>query len=194
MPSRAKPTPRRQAGKTRRATLTRDAEGSRNARRLVAKRIEQAIAAHPCGPCNACCTVKEVSELGKPEYVACEHLRSSETRAPCGIYKDRPNSCVEYFCGWRYGLLGNDSKLRPDQLGLLFDPAGASPPGVLMLSVREVTPGSIEAHMGVLNELSGKRGYVFYLVRGEKRHFLGPEEKVRACQEWSKRHLPLVAR
>lgn len=174
-------------------------DGPRHERRQLAKAIEKAILAHPCDGCTACCTVKQIAELNKPEHTKCEHVKDSvdmhpPARGGCTIYKDRPQSCLDYFCAWRYGILGDDRKFRPDRIGLVFDIAEAPPPGVLMVSVREVTPGKVEENMGLLNELVAARGYVLYLMRGDKRHFMGPEEKVRACHEWSRRHLPLVAR
>lgn len=185
------------------AALTTAGSGSRTDRRTVAKQIAKAIEAHPCGDaetqCTACCTVKAIDELGKPEGVKCEHVKADADMNPparggCTIYKDRPPSCRDYFCGWRYGILGDDVDMRPDKLGLVFDIAGAPPPGVLMVSVREAVPGAIDASMEELQGLIASKGYVFYLVRGDKRHFMGPEELVRRCHDWSKRHLPLVAR
>jgi hypothetical protein len=42
-----------------------------------------------CGPCSACCTTMGVSELNKPEHVACLHLKSPNG---CGVYENRPKS------------------------------------------------------------------------------------------------------
>jgi len=69
----------------------------------------------PCGPCTVCCTVMGVVELSKPYYTKC---KSESGR--CTIYRNRPESCSGFECGWRMNLFGtNDIKLRPDKSGIV---------------------------------------------------------------------------
>ncbi len=178
-----------------------DPKGAMTARQKMKqakKLIEKQFAAHPCGTCDACCTVKGVAEIEKPEFEACKHLVPREpdvnVRGGCSIYKTRPQSCKDYFCAYRYGIVGKQGEgMRPDVLGVVFDMVPAPPPGILMIAAREVTPGAFEAAMGKLNEVAA-RGIVIYLIVGDRRRFMGPEELVQKCVQWSRRHLPLIAR
>ena len=94
-----------------------------------------------CGPCNACCTVMGVPELGKGTYETCEHLCG----AGCGIYAHRPGSCRRFECQWLRGMLEVDGTvdtgMRPDSCGVIFDyqPGGAFGEAFLAW---EVEPGA----------------------------------------------------
>ena len=90
----------------------------------------------PCGDCRACCTVLGVREFDKPNYQPCQH----ECSTGCSIYPDRPASCREYFCGWKWGLIEGDERRRPDNLGVIFDFQAFPAPGVLR--AWEVRPGA----------------------------------------------------
>ncbi len=160
--------------------------------RLAKKHLERMHAEHPCGSCSACCTVKEVEAIGKPEGQPCENLAPSGSG--CRVYAHRPQPCRDYFCAYRHGLLGGESR-RPDHLGLLFDVAERPPPGIMMLAVREYRAGALDDSdvQGVLHEIAAT-GLVLYLIKGDRRFFMGPEERVQACREWARRSLPLVAR
>ena len=171
---------------------------ARNDRRQLKKRVEAAFAAHPCGACTACCTVKEVSSIHKPDHTPCKHLGVSRTsltappRERCTIYAKRPTQCRDYFCAYRYGLVFDNERFRPDQLGIVFDVGERPPPGVnMMLVAREVTPGAIEERMQELHEITSQ-GCVIYLVQGDRRRFLGPEEQVKICIDFARRSLPLA--
>lgn len=50
-------------------------------------------------------------------YHSCDHV----TRAGCGVYETRPQTCREFHCVWLRGGIGDDEQTRPDQLGVLFD-------------------------------------------------------------------------
>lgn len=155
---------------------------ARNQRRLEKKRnlkvvnanIQQAMEGRPCGDCTACCTAMGVSELDKPVGVPCSHL----CEAGCGIYEERPVSCKDFNCLWRYGLL--DAEHRPDELGLVFDITGHNRFGMKMLVAREARPGAFETAKPVLDRLI-QEGHVIILVEdasGSKRRIIGPPEKV----------------
>lgn len=169
----------------------------RNQRRVFAKRLAKTIASHPCAGCTACCTVKEIKELAKEAGEDCANIRHAgpkNTANGCSIYRDRPDECRDYFCGYNFGLVGDTSSRRPDKCGLLFEIVPAPPPDLpgVMLSVREVWPDAIDQNMKELNELVASKGIVLYLHRGESRFFMGPEERVKICHEWSRRKLPLI--
>lgn len=100
------------------------------------------IGGRSCGECTACCTVKGVRELGKPTQIACQHLCANG----CGIYERRPQSCRDYACLWRQGLIDGDERRRPDKLGVLFDyEPFAGMPGTVRLVVWETVPGAAQS-------------------------------------------------
>lgn len=79
-----------------------------------------------CGSCTVCCQALEVQALAKPAGVLCEH----STGAACGIYRDRPRACAQWYCLWRkIGALPD--ALRPDRSGVMLsletDPAADDP-------------------------------------------------------------------
>jgi hypothetical protein len=82
---------------------------------------------------------------------------------------------------------------RPDALGIIFDVNDTRATGIQMVVAREVAPGAMEANMPLLHELAGQ-GHVLYLIDGDRRRMMGPEEKVRAVQLAAKRSLPIVSR
>ncbi len=167
--------------------------GGRASRRLVAKGVAKALAKHPCGSCSVCCTSMGVEEIEKPEGVPCPAIR--ETGSGCKIYAKRPLSCATYNCLYRVGLLDKTSVPygRPDSLGIIFDVNNTHATGIQMVVAREVVPGALEANMALLHELAGQ-GHVLYLIDGDRRRMMGPEEKVRAVQLAAKRSLPIVSR
>ena len=96
-----------------------------------------------CGSCAACCTVLGVTELAKAEHVRCAHIRG---HGGCGIYADRPASCVAYRCRWLYGAGAVDD--RPDRLGIILDTVPALDGGEDVIVAREVRVGAFEAGRG----------------------------------------------
>lgn len=67
-----------------------------------------------CGTCTACCTIMAVPDLdagGKAAGVKCGHVCSRG----CRIYERRPQSCRDFACLWKQGLM--PSGMRPDHLG-----------------------------------------------------------------------------
>jgi len=166
---------------------------TRKNRRLVKKGVEKALTKHPCGPCAACCTTMQVAEIAKAEGARCPNLVMKAEGEGCGIYSKRPESCRSFNCVWRVGLL--DSLLpgipgRPDQLGLLFDINNTHAEGIHLLVVREIATGAVEKNMKLLHELAAQ-GHVMYLIEGDRRRMMGPEERVNAVQEAARRRLPL---
>jgi hypothetical protein len=50
-----------------------------------------------CGSCSMCCKVLSIEELNKPADKWCTHCTPGKG---CGIYKDRPEVCKTFKCGW----------------------------------------------------------------------------------------------
>src|ERR1051326_3125298 len=98
-----------------------------------------------CGECQACCTLLAVRGLGKPSHTPCYHL----CKGGCSIYEKRPSGCVNFDCLWLAGLVGDDVRSRPDQLGIMFS-FGATDPQVLC--VYENRPFAFEQNQAVLDE------------------------------------------
>src|SRR5580693_3027169 len=75
------------------------------------------VAGRECGPCNACCTALTIDDpdLQKVQGYRCKH---SQRDGGCGIYAARPQTCQEFFCGWRR-LKWVRETLRPDRSGVL---------------------------------------------------------------------------
>ena len=74
------------------------------------------IAGRSCGECNVCCIVPAVNEpaLRKPPGCRCVNAQAS---GGCGIYETRPETCRNFFCGWRRFAWVGDA-LRPDLSGV----------------------------------------------------------------------------
>jgi hypothetical protein len=76
-----------------------------------------------CGGCTACCTLYAVSALAKPARHPCPHAAGG-----CTIYRDRPEECRGFACGWLAGL-GRDRD-RPAESGVVIDLVWRSPRAV----------------------------------------------------------------
>ena len=68
-----------------------------------------------CGECTACCTYLQGSAYGY-EFgggKSCKFL----CKGGCGIYKVRPNVCMNYECAWTQELIPEE--MRPDKCGVI---------------------------------------------------------------------------
>jgi len=77
-----------------------------------------------CGGCNVCCTAMHVKPLEKPAGTPCAH----QADAGCGIYRQRPTVCRNWFCLWvrdGRGLFSDEH--RPDRLGVFFTASDPEP-------------------------------------------------------------------
>lgn len=84
-----------------------------------------------CGECTLCCKLLGVDELRKPVNKWCPHC---DVGKGCLIYEDRPQSCRDFMCLWKFKkslpvwMFPAHSKcvLYPNvlgtQLGVLVDP------------------------------------------------------------------------
>jgi Fe-S-cluster containining protein len=50
-----------------------------------------------CTKCGACCVAPDISSLGKPLGVRCQHLTAENL---CAVYDDRPQICRDYQADW----------------------------------------------------------------------------------------------
>lgn len=77
-----------------------------------------------CGECNMCCKVLGIPELKKMPTKWCTHC---DIGKGCTIYESRPQSCVEFKCGWLINQeMGNGKhwspELRPDKSKVVICP------------------------------------------------------------------------
>jgi len=114
----------------------------------------------PCGDCRACCTVVGVPEIDKANFQPCKH----ECGTGCSIYPERPGSCRNYFCGWKWGMIEGDERRRPDNLGVIFDFQAFPAPGVLR--AWEVRPGAASEPPAryLMQKLERKYGRPFLVI------------------------------
>jgi len=59
---------------------------------------EPLVPGRSCGTCSLCCKLPLIPELGKPAGTWCRHVQQGKG---CTIFKDRPQMCRQFFCGWR---------------------------------------------------------------------------------------------
>ncbi|HEV3340925.1 MAG TPA: hypothetical protein VG125_11230 [Pirellulales bacterium] len=141
--------------------------------------IAKRVGGRSCGDCTACCTVKGVSELGKPSQTACRHLCPTG----CAIYSARPKGCRDYACLWRQGWIEGDERRRPDKLGVLFDyDLFERIPGSVRLVVWEVVPGAAQSQkvrfiVGKLLETHPQIRAVAYCAAGKPAHHNYPIDR-----------------
>lgn len=124
-----------------------------------------------CGECSKCCRILAISELDKPANKACPHVRAGA--CACSIYKDRPESCAGYKCGW----LASQSKsepmppdLRPDRSHMIIDPIN----GNLVIRVdahRDITPEEDPRVIPYINAYLEK-GREVLITKGNSRRLL----------------------
>jgi Fe-S-cluster containining protein len=88
--------------------LIRDSQGFKAPGIPTAPRVRQ------CGSCSACCTLLEVTDVGKSANEWCKHCDAGNG---CTIYDDRPQMCRSFSCAWLQGHLSDD--WYPERAGLV---------------------------------------------------------------------------
>jgi Fe-S-cluster containining protein len=58
-----------------------------------------------CGSCTSCCTLLEVTAVGKSASEWCKHCDAGKG---CTIYDHRPQMCRSFSCAWLQGHLGDE--------------------------------------------------------------------------------------
>jgi hypothetical protein len=150
---------------------------SRNDRRIskrkLSRMVDHNMATRQCDGCTACCTVMGVTELGKGNFIDCQHV----VDRGCGIYGSHPKSCKDFVCMWRIGV-GSDEQ-KPNLIGLVIDttrPGHTFHPG---LFIRELWDGAIEEQDEFVGNLASKM-IVFLIQRTGPRRIIGPEDRMRS--------------
>ena len=67
-----------------------------------------------CGTCSACCTLLEVTDVGKTANEWCKHCDPGKG---CMIYDQRPQMCRSFSCAWLQGHF--DDQWFPETSGLV---------------------------------------------------------------------------
>jgi Fe-S-cluster containining protein len=67
-----------------------------------------------CGSCSSCCTLLEVTDVGKAVNEWCKHCDPGKG---CMIYEARPQMCRSFSCAWLQGHLTDD--WYPERAGLV---------------------------------------------------------------------------
>jgi Fe-S-cluster containining protein len=88
--------------------LIRDSQGFRAPGMPVPPQVRQ------CGSCSSCCTLLEVTEVGKSVNEWCKHCDAGKG---CTIYDHRPQMCRSFSCAWLQGHL--DDEWFPETSGMV---------------------------------------------------------------------------
>jgi hypothetical protein len=134
------------------------------------------IPGRDCGGCTVCCTALPVDEpaLRKQANVDCPQC---DVGGGCRVYDRRPQTCREFFCGWR-ALPKLGDEWRPDRSGVMvtFDDQDI-PPGYpirpafkLVLTNGPVTLDT-DHFAGYVAGLIVAKIPVFLSLRGPPGHF-----------------------
>ena len=79
--------------------LIRDSQGFRAPSKPSIPRIQE------CGSCALCCTLLEVTQVGKSANERCKY---SDVVKGCTIYDHRPQMCRSFSCAWLQGHLTDE--------------------------------------------------------------------------------------
>jgi hypothetical protein len=129
------------------------------------------LAGRDCGGCTVCCTVLPADDetLRKQAGVDCVHC---DAGVGCRIYEVRPNTCREFFCGWR-ALPKLTDEWRPDRSGVMvaFDdtdipPGYAIRPAFKLILTQPKVQIAAEAFAGYVAGLVDARIPVFLSLPG----------------------------
>lgn len=88
--------------------LVRDGQGFR------ARGMPTPALVRQCGSCTACCTLLEVTDVGKSMNEWCRHCDAGKG---CAIYEHRPQMCRSFSCAWLQGHL--DEEWFPEKAGMV---------------------------------------------------------------------------
>jgi Fe-S-cluster containining protein len=88
--------------------VIRDSQGLRAAALPAKARTRQ------CGSCSSCCTLLEVTDVGKAMNEWCRYCDAGKG---CTIYDRRPQMCRSFSCAWLQGHLDDD--WYPEKAGMV---------------------------------------------------------------------------
>lgn len=82
-------------------------------------RLPPPIAGRECGACTACCIELGIDDpqLRKPDHEACPYMVAGQG---CAIHATRPQTCRNWYCGWR--ILHLSDAMRPDRANIVLAP------------------------------------------------------------------------
>jgi hypothetical protein len=89
--------------------LVRDGQGFRAPGAPTAPPVRE------CGTCSQCCTLLEVTDVGKSANEWCKHCDAGKG---CTIYDSRPQMCRSFSCAWLQGHL--DDEWFPEKAGMVL--------------------------------------------------------------------------
>lgn len=142
-----------------------------------------------CGTCRACCqwlkisvthTEDEEEQTRMRKYITngeetkhaptpCPQLNKNPFQYGCSIHSvpDKPKTCSDYLCSYALGTLGNDKKLRPDNLGIIVDLLQGKQ--VRVIEIREkALEGSLAKKVmwGLMNNVQtlGEEGWKLHVI------------------------------
>jgi hypothetical protein len=98
----------------------------------------------PCDGCTACCTAVGVREIDKLQGERCRY----EVEGGCGIYAQRPASCADFYCCWKFRLAGFGPEDRPDHTNIVFTLPGKKDAIRTALLAFEAKPSAFESDVG----------------------------------------------
>jgi hypothetical protein len=146
--------------------LVRDGQGFRAPGKPATAPVRE------CGSCSACCTLLEVTDVGKPANEWCKHCDAGNG---CTIYDDRPQMCRSFSCAWLQGHL--DDGWYPERAGMVVHFSQDA----VNVQVDPVHPDRwrAEPYFSKLSEWSlkgimtnGNRGYATLVVAGSDKFLL----------------------
>lgn len=109
----------------------------------------------PCGECSLCCKLPSIAVMNKPENQWCHFCHIGKG---CGIYEDRPQTCKDFACAWKLGVLPEE--MRPDKTHCLvyFSSVPGSDKEAIACTVDPHRPNAWKTNemFGVLKRLSEK--------------------------------------
>lgn len=124
-----------------------------------------------CGECTVCCVTLRIDEPDLKKYAddACVHL----CEQGCGIYTDRPDTCRNWYCGWRFiGVLDDDwrpdrseilIRMHPDG-GVIFQPLRDAAEVLIQRSAIELIGTFIANSVPTYLSISKEQGYSHALL------------------------------
>ena len=80
----------------------------------------QKVIKRSCQDCKECCILPAIPELNKKENEYCKNLDRSAVSCACKNYFIRPDTCKNFNCYWKLGLI--EECYKPSDIGVIvFD-------------------------------------------------------------------------
>ncbi len=126
-----------------------------------------------CGACTVCCVNLTIDDpaLQKLPGVKCKNMIKA---GGCKIYQDRPKTCRDWYCMWRY-IPGLDESWRPDLKGIVikrvFEDIPQGYENKIALDFEVIGPKKVIHDTDFINILAGyiTQGFPCFLSYGQPR-------------------------